>query len=41
MAQDPCVADGFVRWGGGGRVKERQNRRENGAEQREMFLFHP
>ena len=31
MAQDPCVADGFVGWGGGGRVKERQNRRENGA----------
>ena len=31
MAEDPCVADGFVGWGGGGRVKERQNRRENGA----------
>ena len=31
MAQDPCVADGFVGWGGGGRVKELQNRRENGA----------
>ena len=31
MSQVTCVADGFVGWGGGGRVREHQNRKENGA----------
>ena len=31
MSQVACVADGFVGWGEGRRIKERQNRKENGA----------